>query len=367
MLYHTLPLLLCILAASFAPGAGAAGAPPSCEPIQGYEPICGLHRPEDLALYGGRYLLISQMGDMMKGTPGSLAVMDTPSGVARELYPLGQGPSTQAGPWGDPACPGEPGTLLSPHGLDLSQRKDGGWQLLVVNHGGREAVEFYEVIQISGNNDEVQGLAWRGCVEAPEGAFLNDVAALPDGGFLVTHMLEKSNSFIGQWLAMMGFGGPGHVWSWRPKESFKQVKGSEGGLPNGISLAPDGKAFFLNLSMDNRVRKVRLADGKVLGEVEVRGPDNSTWTPQGQLLVASLNMSLFSMLPCFFNGEKTCLSAFEIVSINPISLEKKVVLSHEGAPMGAATSALAVGDKLYLGSFAGDRILRVPYPADPHP
>ncbi len=37
----------------------------------------------------------------------------------------------------------------------------------------------------------------------------------------------------------------------------------------------------------------------------------------------------------------------------------RVLLEHEGPPMGAATVALPFGDAIYLGTFAGDRIARV--------
>jgi len=40
------------------------------------------------------------------------------------------------------------------------------------------------------------------------------------------------------------------------------------------------------------------------------------------------------------------------------------VFEHEGAPMGAATVAQPLGEFLYLGSFTGDRILKVPYRPD---
>ena len=43
--------------------------------------------------------------------------------------------------WGTPDCPGEPDKAFAPHGIHLSRRGDGRLQLLVVNHGGREAIE----------------------------------------------------------------------------------------------------------------------------------------------------------------------------------------------------------------------------------
>ena len=355
------PASALVLLAFFAAATSYALAaePPSCEPAEGIESLCGLERPEDLALYAQRYLIISQLGDLMTGTPGSLAVLDTADDRHWEIYPRGRRAGTAPGPWGDPACPGEPGATLSPHGLHLSEREDSKLQLLVVNHGGREAVEFFELLPAP--DAEGPSALWRGCAQAPPKSYLNDTAALPGGGFLVTHMMTKRDTVIGRWLGMMGFTSPGHVWAWHPEEGFKEVPGTQGAMPNGISLAADGKAFFLNLSRDSLVRKVRLADGMLLGEAEVAGPDNSTWAPDGRLLVASLDFSLFSALSCIGDSKAPCLIAFEIVALDPQSMEKEVLISRKGPPMGAATVALAAGKHLYLGSFAGDRLLRIPY------
>ena len=54
-----------------------------------------------------------------------------------------------------------------------------------------------------------------------------------------------------------------------------------------------------------------------------------------------------------------------IEECRPISKRKTwMVVELNGAPMGAATVAQQVGAMLYLGSYAGDRILRVPYPQE---
>ena len=49
-----------------------------------------------------------------------------------------------------------------------------------------------------------------------------------------------------------------------------------------------------------------------------------------------------------------------MVALDPETLAAEIVLEHEGPPLGAATVALSVGDAIYLGSFAGDRIARAP-------
>jgi hypothetical protein len=54
-----------------------------------------------------------------------------------------------------------------------------------------------------------------------------------------------------------------------------------------------------------------------------------------------------------------CAAAFEIIELDPATMSTRRLLAHKGAPMGAATVAQRVGDALYIGSFAGDRLLRV--------
>ena len=57
--------------------------------------------------------------------------------------------------------------------------------------------------------------------------------------------------------------------------------------------------------------------------------------------------------------EGPCLLPFQIVKADPKTLEREVVIDHDGAPMGYATVALKVGDRVYLGSAHGDRVVRI--------
>src|SRR6185503_17968258 len=93
--------------------------------------------------------------------------------------------------WGDATCPGPPSAAFSPHGIDLARRRDGRLALLAVNHGGRESVEFFEVAE-----PEHPTVTWRGCAIPPPESFLNEVAILPDGGFVTTHMFARSTSYL---------------------------------------------------------------------------------------------------------------------------------------------------------------------------
>lgn len=52
--------------------------------------------------------------------------------------------------------------------------------------------------------------------------------------------------------------------------------------------------------------------------------------------------------------------AFKIVAIDPDSMQVETVFWNEGPPMGAGTIALDLESEILIGSFAGDRMIRVP-------
>ena len=80
------------------------------------------------------------------GAPGRLYAIDS----ARSSQPVVLYPSPSSGSEPDRQrfrdCPGPPDELgFSPHGLNAVRVKDGGTELYVVNHGGRESIEFFRV------------------------------------------------------------------------------------------------------------------------------------------------------------------------------------------------------------------------------
>ena len=348
--------LLAALAA-FACGGGAEPIV-SCDAVGPARPICGFHNPEDLELLpDGKQLLVGEFGSMQGERAGALALFDLASESRTVLYRGGDGGSVSPG-WGDPGCPGPPPPELSPHGIHLSRRADGSLQLLVVNHGGRESVELFEASRSGAG----WGLAWRGCAVAPEGSWLNDVVALPEGGFLATHMLPKRRGALQvlEYLKAAALGmQTGHALEWQPGRGFRPLPGSESVFPNGIAISADGATLFLNASIAGKVLRIDRASGRALGSAEVPGPDNSSWAPDGRLLVASFVGPLWETLSCGELERGSCPVAFEIVAVDPGTLATETLYRGGGAPMGAGTVGVRVGDELFVGSFAGDRILRV--------
>jgi hypothetical protein len=323
-------------------------------------PLCGFFHPEDLELLpDGTTLLISQMGAMDGSTPGSLALFDTAAGTITRLPQFSEAATTL---WGTASCTTPPGAAFSPHGIDLVKRADGAWQLLAVNHGGRESVELFELLQ----NDRTFALQWRGCVLPPPGTYMNDVAAIPgQEAFVVSHMFARDAPVVAGLNVYMlkGMLGLDTGYALRcDAQGCTRLAGTDAPFPNGVQVDATGSILFLNAYMADEVRKIALADGRLLGTAQVKAPDNSQWNAAGKLLVASHTASALDMQTCFGITEGACAAAFEIVEIDPGSMQTRSVFAHSGPPMGAATVAQQVGDMLYLGSFSGDRILQLPYP-----
>ncbi len=330
-----------------------------CRSIGEREALCGWQKPEDMELLAnGEHIIVSQMAAGHGRVAGSLAGLDVGSGERRRLSWSG---ATRESGWGEAQCGAPDAAVFAPHGIHLSLRGDGRQQLLVVNHGGRESVEFFEVVAEPAG----PALLWRGCVLPPDDSFLNDVVALPEGGFMATHMYSRGDAPVGSlgWQEMTALAGfnPGHIVHWDGRQ-FRRLPGFSGDYPNGIQISADGETLFVNLWAGSKLLKLARRSGKVLAELEIPHPDNSQWDGRGKLLVASHNFSLGDFMVCPDIEQGACPAAFEIVEVDPETLQSRALLTISGPPMGAGTVAQRVGDMLYVGSFIGDRILRLPYP-----
>ncbi|MEZ5558121.1 MAG: SMP-30/gluconolactonase/LRE family protein [Pseudomonadales bacterium] len=329
-----------------------------CRDMHGMRVHCGFRNPEDLVLLpGGEYLLVSEMGEFMADTPGQLSLLNLATGAREPIAVSWPEPGAASQGRGEADCPSPDVAAFSPHGFDLTALDDGSLQLLVVNHGKREAVEFFDVTQQDGR----WHLAWQGCAVPPGDPFLNDVAGRHDGGFYVTHMWDKQADFDETAARLSSGVATGWVWAWQPESGFTRLEHSDELMPNGIAINADNSKIFVNIYMGNRTIRIDTASGEVEGAFEVRQPDNVTVDDEGYLWVAShLHDPLGQN--CNLVTEGPCLLPFQIVRADPQTLETEVVLSQDGPPMGYATVALKAGDRLFMGSAHGDRIVDVERP-----
>lgn len=351
-------LALLLVAGVLACSGGQDALIVDCDAHGDVHPFCDFSNPEDLAYFAATgSILVSQFGSLDGSRAGSLAAFDPHAPRAMQLYPGPHADVMEAG-WGDPHCPGPPGAAFSPHGLDLIERSDGRHALLVINHGGRESVEYFEAMATA---DGLPELRWRGCVVLPNPYFLNDLVALEDGGFWATHMYPRDAEMSSILKAVFGTD-TGWVVEWRPGGELVELPGTRAPMPNGIARCAEERHVYVNAYFGNEVRRVDVASGEVLARAEVPHPDNLTWAPDGRLLVASHRGGLRQIAACQDVMEGTCPLPFSVLALDPETLHSTTLLERDDLPIGAVSVALQVDEDLWLGTFAGDRVARLAMP-----
>jgi len=249
-------------------------------------------------------------------------------------------------------CPGPPGRDgFMPHGIDLAAD---GRTLLVVNHGGREAVEIFE-LEVGGDGPR---LSWQGCVPLPGAGMMNDVAALPEGGFVVSDFLPREPGF-GTAVDLMLGRPTGELRRWQPGTGWQAVPDTAAVAPNGVAASRDGTRLFVALWGESRLASLD-RDGGERREIELpMRPDNLSWAPDGSLLVAGQKGSLAATMACGGIEGGACALPFVVMRVDPESLAAEVVVDHDPAVAGGAASVAIEHDgTLWIGTFAGDRLLR---------
>ena len=327
-------------------------AAPDCTPANGVTPVCGFERPEDIeVMTEGRALLISEYGGLSGARPGRLTLFMPQDGSRREIYPAN---ATSGAPdWGAKDCPGAPGAAFSPHGIHLATVGT-TQRVLVVNHGGREAIELFEVLDP--DDPAVLNLRWRGCVIAPDTAWINDVVGLPDGSLAATHMVDRGTAEDALFDSERRREDIGYVLAWSAQTGWHKVPGTDGALPNGIEVSADGATLYVNEYLGDRVYALDRATGKRHWQTAVDAPDNSSWAADGHLLVASHHEDLHAVFACNNAPLLPCALRYAIVAIDPETGNRVTVVEGGDLAFGAATVAVEAGELLYLGSFVGDRL-----------
>jgi hypothetical protein len=334
-----------LAAVAFAQPKGPAGPPLlDCGVHGDAEILCGTRSPEDLELTpDGKQLIVSQF--VTRGPGGGIVLFDPQTKTFRKIEIRAEG---RRG-WGDPTCPGPIADMLAPHGTSLRKRANGVIEYFVVNHGGRESIEMYE---LTGPD---WSLTWRGCVLSTQP--YNDVAALADGGFFATHptalQTPGMDLFTGQ--------PSGYVVRWSPGEGEKELPGTRFGYPNGVVASDDGRWIYYNAWTAREVHKYDTKEGKEAQVLKLDFmPDNLTWTKKGRLLAAGVKGTRGD---CPAGSGTPCGQGFGIAEIDTSTMTSKIVFDSQGkgALISGVSVALEMGDSIYIGSFQGERIVKIGY------
>jgi len=307
------------------------------------EVICDTRAPEDFEVTpDGRFLIVANFG---QGEDAPLDLFDLETHSFTEIL-LDTAPLTG---WGETTCAESLGAQITPHGLSLSQRATGQWQLYVVNHSLRESIEMYELVQ----DGEVWNLVWHGCVVAQEP--YNDVAVQPDGSFVATRpqalQTEGQNLFAG--------GPSGNVARWNQRTGEEVLPGTAYGYPNGVLVSGDGRYAYVSGWTTSDFHQYDLSTSQETGRVDLGFmPDNLTWTPDGKILAAGIKGIAGN---CPEESTFPCIQGFVVAEVDPATLEVSVVYDSAGQALINGTSvAIEVDGKVYVGAFQGERLVIVP-------
>ncbi len=303
----------------------------------------GLWNPEDLvALPGTPWIIVSCMRSAYR--PGRLFWVDRSRlAGASELH------------WDEASERGRPDPdVFNPHGIAARRLADEAFELLVVDHGGGEAIDRL-VLEL---REEGPVVVRADRLEQPPKTSANAVAYLPDGGFVMTSMFDPGAPDTLSRFARAEE--TGQVWRWSPLHGWSRFGELRMSGANGIAASDDGHTV---VACEWAARRIWRLDerGQPLGSVETDFlPDNLRWTGEGHLLLAGQSDRPEAVFGCESRGDR-CPLAFKVVRLDPASLEVEPLITFDetaaaGCGFGGATGALAVDNTIWVGSFTGRRV-----------
>ena len=321
------------------PGYAAIGVT-ACNPVGEIKFVCGLVSAEDLAIVPGSEWVITS-GNREGGRLHLVSVRDK---TATVLFPTStRHERLDAATY--PTCPG-PLDLRKPddfraHGLYLKPGQGGSHTLLVVNHGIRESIEVFEIDTRAGP----PALTWVGCAPALSIHNFNSVVALPEGGFAATN------------------GSTGDVWQYQTATGWRRVPGTEGTAPNGLEISKDGRWLYVAGWAEEKLTRVSRGQGPIQKEVIKLGfrPDNVRMSPDGSVLFAAGHTDKDGR--SITEPREPLRETSNVARIDPQTLEARRIFVHPAMEgFVASTTAIQIGNEVWLGSQRGERIAYFPAP-----
>lgn len=308
--------------------------PPPCEPGPGV--VCGQDAPEDLVAFGPDWVVAGAYAGA--GGVRLIRVADRQSHTAYPSASARHDHDTST----YPDCPGPPDAdAFTTHGVYVEPGGDAVRRVFVVGHGARESIEIFEIDP----EPAMPAVTWVGCVVAPDPIGLNAVRGLPDGGFVTTNFLPRDGSTIQD---VMSGDQNGELWEWHTDTGWVEVPGSEASGANGVELSDDGETLYVaEWGGQSFFRLSRGQTPPVRDDIDLGFRiDNIHWARDGTLI-----------------GAGQLGQTWKVVKIDPETLAvQDLVTMPDNPEFGAGTTAIEVGDQLWVGSYRGNRIAIFPAP-----
>jgi hypothetical protein len=244
----------------------------ACDSTDSVGFICGIENAEDLVRVPNSGWVIASGRE--SAVAGTLYAIHQTTRAHYALFP-GAGSVSVSSLTGAANCPG-PIVQFQPHGISIQQLANDQYELYVVGHGEREAIEIFE-LRLSADQPL---LRWSGCIPAPDSVErFNAVTALPGGRVAVTHLPPFNSERRGL----------GEVWAWSAGDGWDVIPGGAISGANGIVAAPDGQSVFVSEYFSESLIQISLGDkaGQVNRYKIGYSIDNIRWSEDGQLLLTA--------------------------------------------------------------------------------
>jgi len=339
--------LACTAFAGLSPSRAAEPpAPASCEPHKGLSFVCGPASVEDLVpLEGTPWLIGSGLAE--GNVAGRLHLIDTRGKRWQVGWPQPAGARGAPDKAAFADCASMPDVeKFSAHGLSVRRVSSGHYRLVAVNHGGREAVEFFDVDA----TQATPAITWKGCVRMPADAYVNSVVLLPNGGLLATKFYAQGGNGI---AAIQTGNVTGGVLEWSPGAAVREIPGTGLNGANGIEQSEDGKVIYVAEWGKRRVVRFDRHGAQLKTDAVSLdfNPDNLRWGPNGVLLAAGQRLGRNG------NGPGFALDGWEVATLTPATLAVSPLWSGDKTHvMQGVSVGVIVDGTLWVGPFRGDRI-----------
>lgn len=322
------------------------------------ERVCGVPVPEDLvAIPKSRWLIASSLP--RDGSSGGLFLIDTRERRAERVPLLADGGAFAS--WSAEAAavakcaPPDPAKLLT-HGLSIGKGKNGVHRLYVVGHGGREAIELFNV----DSRGDRPIIRWTGCIPIPEGVEANSVVSLPGEGLMFSSLYDRGDADWSSRMGKLASAAPaGGIYEWHAGSGLRQISMPAVSGPNGLAVSEDGKTLFVAGWGDRVVRRLDRNGRETAPAIKLDFlPDNLHWAPDGTLLAAGQQIKVADLFACVSasKGSAYCTKSWSVARIDPGKLKLLDNWHRPSAIFGDATTAIMVDGRLWLGAISGDCI-----------
>ena len=343
-------VLLCAVPAAAKAQMQGSTNPPTYHPAPPFAVGLG---PEDIvALPGTKWLIAGAAPGSTPADRAGLSLIDTTNPAT--ILPLYPAPNASddfdAGRFKD--CPGPLKAGFAPHGINVTKLMDGSYDLLVINHRGRESVEIFHLTQ-----DATPRAVWRGCVVLPKWAGGNSLTALPNqAGYVVTNFIRRGNP---DFLDDMERGTEtGDVLKWTPAGGWSEIVPQKFSGANGVEISPDGHWLFINEWSDYKVWRFPM-DGNGPPKVIHLDfmPDNLRLSGRGTLLIAGQDADAINVMTCL-RRHVPCQPGFTVLEMNPDTMQTTVLAKGGDADFGGATGSALAGGYLWISAYYGNKVAR---------